>query len=238
MLTNPSALDIAARLALAATAGMVVGYNREAHSEAAGLRTTTLVCMAACLSMVLANLLLLIGGDQQPRSFLRADVLRLPLGVLTGIGFIGAGAIIKRGDAVQGVTTAATIWFMTIVGLTLGAGELALGVCVTIGAVLVLWALKRIELFMHRDYGAALTVCADAGEFTEAELRRLIDSAKHRIVSWAVTYRDGGASYEVRAEVEWSGRKSDRASAPPLIEALAGRAGVRQADWSPHQVSA
>src|SRR4051794_35136904 len=110
MLTNPTWSEIAVRLALAMVAGMVIGYNREARSQAAGLRTTTLVCVSACLSMVLANLLLNTPGPE-PKGFVRFDVLRLPLGVLTGIGFIGAGAIIRRGDAVMGVATAATIWF-------------------------------------------------------------------------------------------------------------------------------
>ena len=238
MLTNPTALDIAARLALSAVAGLAVGYNREARSQAAGLRTTTLVCLAACLSMVLANLLLLIGGDQQPKSFLRADVLRLPLGVLSGIGFIGAGAIIKREDAVQGVTTAATIWFMTMVGLTLGAGELALGVCVTAGALLILWALKHVERLMRRRYRAALTVSAEPAQFAEAELRRLLEASEHRIISWAVTYRDGGASYEARAELEWEGRVDDRSRPPTFFELLSTRAGILKADWSPQQVSA
>lgn len=237
MLTNPTSLDIAARLALAAAAGLAVGYNREARSHAAGLRTTTFVCVSACLSMVLADLLLMIGGPQEPRSFVRADVLRLPLGVLTGIGFIGAGAIVKRGDGVWGVTTAATIWFMTVVGLTIGAGELALGTGVTVAALLLLWGLKQAERLMRRNYRAALTVSADAAAWPEADLRRLIEGAKHRVVAWGVTYRDGGATYEVRAELEWTGRAAERSDTPALLQALISRPGVREADWSPQQMS-
>src|SRR5436305_14418381 len=126
MLTNLTWIDIALRLGLASVAGMLVGYNREARSQAAGLCTTTLVCVAACLSMVLANLLLETALPQSS-GVLRVDVMRLPLGVLTGIGFIGAGAIVRRGDSVVGVATAATLWFMTLVGLTFGAGQLVLG---------------------------------------------------------------------------------------------------------------
>ena len=76
-----------------------------------GSDTTVLVGLAACVAMIEANLLLSVGGKVTD-SFGSMDVLRLPLGVLTGVGFIGGGAILKRGDLVTGVTTAATLWAM------------------------------------------------------------------------------------------------------------------------------
>src|SRR5438128_8528925 len=86
MLLELSWQDAAIRLALAIVAGLVVGFNREERSQAAGLRTTVLVCLAACLAMVLANLLLDTSGKDQTK-FAQIDVLRLPLGILSGIGF-------------------------------------------------------------------------------------------------------------------------------------------------------
>jgi putative Mg2+ transporter-C (MgtC) family protein len=237
MLTNPTWPEIAARLLLAALAGVLVGYNREARSQAAGLRTTTLVCVAACLSMVLANILLATTG-KEAKSFAQMDVLRLPLGVLSGIGFIGAGAIVKRGDSVIGVTTAATLWFMTMVGLALGAGQLALGCAVTLGALAVLWVLKRADRAMNRRFRAALTVAAHPQQLPEPDLRRLVTGQGERIVAWAVTYRDGGESYEVRAELEWPGRDRDRAHPPAFLRELAARSGVSEVDWTPHAISA
>jgi putative Mg2+ transporter-C (MgtC) family protein len=142
---TPTWQDVLIRLALAVAAGLLIGFNREERSQAAGLRTTVLVCLAACLAMVLANELLDTTGKDQSK-FAQIDVLRLPLGILSGIGFIGAGAIIKRGDVVVGVATAATIWFMTVVGLCFGAGQLALGVGTTALAFLLLWTLRWIDL--------------------------------------------------------------------------------------------
>jgi putative Mg2+ transporter-C (MgtC) family protein len=236
MLTNPTWLDLFLRLAFATAAGMMIGYNREARSQAAGLRTTTLVCVSACLAMVLANLLLQMRGPG-PQSFLRADVLRLPLGVLTGIGFIGAGAIVRRGPAVIGVATAATLWFMTIVGFTFGAGQLALGWAVTGAGLFLLWALEWADGNIRRRFRSGLAVAGDLARFTEEDLRGVLQSAGQRVVVWAVTYRDGD-SFEVRAEVEWDGRPGDRANPPGFVHELSRRPGVREVEWTPHAVSA
>ncbi len=237
MLTNPSWLDIAVRLTLATLAGVAVGWNREAHSQAAGLRTTTLVCVSACLSMVLANLLMLTTGPD-PRGFVRVDVMRLPLGVLTGIGFIGAGAIMRRGDAVIGVATAATLWFMTLVGLVIGSGQLILGLAVTLVALSILSVLEWADGTISRRFLSGLTIYADPAHLPERELRELISGGGQKIVAWSVTYRDSGDSYEVHAELEWRGRTRDRATPPGFLQGLATRAGVRQLDWSPQQISA
>ncbi|CAN7220656.1 MgtC/SapB family protein [Phenylobacterium sp. LjRoot225] len=236
MLTDPTWLDIALRLGLATLAGVLVGYNREAHSQVAGLRTTTLVCVAACLSMVLANLMLKTEGPE-PRDFLRLDVMRLPLGVLTGIGFIGAGAIVRRGDSVMGVATAATLWFMTLVGLTFGAGQLGLGSAVTAAGLVVLSGLERVDHAIRRRFRAGLTVCAEPAHLPESELRDILRDCGHGVVAWAITYRDGGDSYEARAELEWYGQIGDRARPPDFLVGLVKRPGVRQVDWSPQAIS-
>jgi putative Mg2+ transporter-C (MgtC) family protein len=230
-------LDVAIRLGLAALAGILIGYNREARSQAAGLRTTTLVCVAACLSMVLANLMLKteLGISDE---IMRMDVMRLPLGILTGIGFIGAGAIVRREDVVVGVATAATLWFMTMVGLVIGAGQLVLGVAVTIAGLAMLWALEWADLNIHRRFRAILHICAEPDRFSESELRQVLDADGQRIIAWGVIYRDGGETYEARAELEWRGHTRDRARAPAYLQALATKSGVRQVDWTPEPISA
>jgi putative Mg2+ transporter-C (MgtC) family protein len=118
--------DIALRLAATAIAGALIGFNRGERGRPVGLRTTMLVCLAAALSMILVNLLLPMRG-RAADSYVSLDLMRLRLGILSGIGFIGAGAIVRRGNLVEGVTTAATIWYVTVMGLCLGAGRLGLG---------------------------------------------------------------------------------------------------------------
>jgi putative Mg2+ transporter-C (MgtC) family protein len=93
----------------------LIGINRSEHGHAAGLRTTLLVCLAASLSMLQVNLLLPMTGKTSS-SFAVMDLMRLPLGILSGMGFIGAGAIVRKDNFVHGLTTAATLWFVTGLG--------------------------------------------------------------------------------------------------------------------------
>jgi uncharacterized membrane protein YhiD involved in acid resistance len=118
--------DVALRLALTVGASILLGYNRSEHGKAAGMRTTLLVCLAASVAMLQVNALLPTAG-RASNSFVMNDLMRLPLGILTGVGFIGGGAILSRGDMVVGVTTAATLWLATVIGLCLGGGQIGLG---------------------------------------------------------------------------------------------------------------
>lgn len=151
MVLNPSWLDITLRLLLVIAAGALIGINREIGGHAAGFRTTILVGLAACLMMIQANLLLATLGKSQ-QSFASMDILRFPLGVLTGVGFIGGGAILKRGDLVIGVTTAATLWIMTAIGLCIGGGQLIVGCAAAVVAFVVLSPFKWFDrLIPHRQ---------------------------------------------------------------------------------------
>jgi putative Mg2+ transporter-C (MgtC) family protein len=110
--------------------------------------------------MIQANILLPLGG-KTPESFSVMDLMRLPLGILTGVGFIGGGTILKKGDLVTGVTTAATLWLVTVIGLCLGGGQLALGIVATALAVITLWILKWVDMIIPREHHAHLVVTSD-----------------------------------------------------------------------------
>jgi putative Mg2+ transporter-C (MgtC) family protein len=224
--------DAALRIALAIAAGALVGFNRQSQGQAAGLRTTILVCLAACLAMVLANLLLDTSG-KNPAKFAQIDVLRLPLGILSGIGFIGAGAIVRRGDIVVGVVTAATIWFMTVVGLCIGAGQLVLGLVAAVIAFAVLWVLHYVDKGIRRAFRGELRISARRDGLAEADLRRHLEDAGYSIVAWAITYEDAADHYEAHAELEWRGHESDRGREPEFIKPIANNPAVLKAEWSP-----
>jgi uncharacterized membrane protein YhiD involved in acid resistance len=147
--------DVLLRLALTLAGGAALGIERSEHSRPAGLRTVLLVCLAASVAMILANLL--IGTAGKPAgSFVQLDMMRLPLGILTGVGFIGAGAIIRRDEFVVGVTTAATLWFASVVGLCFGAGRLWLGVAAAALGIFILGGLRRAEAYLPQDHRASL----------------------------------------------------------------------------------
>jgi len=123
-------LEAGLRLLLAAVLGGVIGFQREMSHKPAGLRTHILICMGSTLFTVVS--VLGFTGNVDPS--------RIAAGVVTGIGFIGAGVIFRgmRGDKVMGITTAASIWVTAAVGIAAGAGLYIIAVATTIITVLVL----------------------------------------------------------------------------------------------------
>lgn len=169
----PTDSQILVRLALAVLAGALLGLNRGAHGHAAGFRTTILVGLAAAVAMVQAELLLAVDGKTSG-SFAVADILRLPLGILTGVGFIGAGTILRRGNLVTGITTAATLWMMTVIGLCFGGGQLRLGIEATLLSLFTLFILKWLDARLPREHRATLVLRADAAGSVTRELDALL----------------------------------------------------------------
>jgi putative Mg2+ transporter-C (MgtC) family protein len=223
--------DVALRLALTVAAGVLIGINRAERGRPAGLRTTLLVCLAASISMIQANLLLATAGKAED-SFVHLDLMRLPLGILTGMGFIGGGAILRRGDRIQGVTTAATLWFVTVIGLCFGGGQNLLGLAALALGLIVLWALKRLEVSIGEDRQATLTLRAAADGPTEEDIRAALRAAGFEMAFWKVTFT-GPANRRrrtLRCEVRWHGKRTDEPT-PPVVKELAGRVGVLKLRW-------
>jgi putative Mg2+ transporter-C (MgtC) family protein len=224
---NPTWDDIAIRLLLTFVAGAVIGLDRESSGHAAGLRTTILVGLAACLAMIQANLLLSAVG-KAPNSFSQMDVLRFPLGVLTGVGFIGGGAIFKRGDLVTGVTTAATLWVMTAIGLAFGGGQIALGSTGTAIAFVTLWALKRLDARIPRERRAILCIVRRQND-SPPDLENRLAHLGYRARFIKMVQKVGENHCVVSYEVRW--RRSETANPPTdLLEFLEKNYSVEMLD--------
>ena len=221
--------EVAIRLILTFIAGAIIGVNRSERGRAAGFRTTILVCLTASASMILGNLML--GTTGRPfNSFVTMDVMRLPLGILTGMGFIGAGAILHRANVVTGVTTAATLWFTTLMGFCFGSGEFLLGAWMLGLGVCVLWCMQWIEARWKQRQEATVRVLVEPDGPSQAELSSIIETDGHKINSCAARYAD--AENEWRFDVHWQATQDD-ASLPQFLERLAGHAGVKEVRWSP-----
>ncbi len=218
----------ALRLGLAVVAGGVIGCNRGERGEIAGLRTVILVSVAACVAMLQVNALLPLAG-KTPTSFVVMDLMRLPLGVLSGMGFLGAGAILRRGSRVAGVTTAATLWLMTIVGLCFGGGQLALGGVTTAIAAVVLWALKPVEGKLPRDHSAILVVVARRAEGLDERVRAAL--ARGQLEA---SYRSGAYGADGRVQlhyvVRWRSISVSREPSETLTLLRSGE-GVESVRW-------
>jgi putative Mg2+ transporter-C (MgtC) family protein len=223
--------EIALRLLLTVAGAALIGINRGEKGRAAGLRTTILVCLAASVSMIQVNLLLPLTGKASD-SYIVMDLMRLPLGILTGVGFIGAGSILRRDNVVLGVTTAATLWFVTVMGLCFGGGQLRLGLAALAIALVVLWLLKPIEESWKQERHATLTVEVDTDGPTEREITDAAMAAGYKVFSVAVKYETGSMIRELKCEVKWKGRASEFLP-PPFVAEMAERKGARKVDWQP-----
>jgi len=221
--------DILLRLAAAVLAGAILGYDRGTRGHIAGLRTTILICLAAAGAMIEANLTLSVVGKSET-SFTVMDALRFPLGILSGIGFIGAGAILKRGNMVTGVTTAATLWLVTVIGLILGGGYFLLGAATVVIAFIVLAALVHVEPLMRREHRGLLTVDLGRDGPSNDELRSVVAGAGYKITSLAVSC--AAERQQICCHVTWSSRHG-ATDVPPLVQQLVARPGILKVDWQP-----
>lgn len=223
--------DVAIRILCTIVAGALIGYDRGEHGRPAGLRTTMLVALAACLAMIEANYLLSTAG-KSPASFAVMDVMRFPLGILDGIGFIGAGAIVRRDNFVVGVTTAATIWFVTMLGLCFGGGQIAIGLVGSAIGVVILTVLKALEDRMKQDRLGKLSLVVEPSGPGESEIRSSLAQAGVTISSCAFTYSPGTRSTELNCDLRWKAAK-DENNVPDVIRCLSERAGVIRIAWNP-----
>ena len=132
------------RLFFAVVLGGLIGLEREFHGRPAGLRTHILVCLAATMVMVLPEFIGYQNKGTTGGIHFSIDMGRIITGVLTGIGFLGAGAIIRIGDIVRGLTTAACVWFTAALGIVIGSGHFFLAIIVTVIALIVLLIFDRI----------------------------------------------------------------------------------------------
>lgn len=144
-MTTLSDFELVRRLLTAAVLGAVLGFERELRQKSAGLRTNTLISVGSALFTLMSIEL----ADP-----IGADPGRIAAQIVTGIGFLGAGAIIRTGGNVHGLTTAATIWVNAAVGVAAGGGELRLATIATGLTVIVLLLLQPVEWAVNRRFGS------------------------------------------------------------------------------------
>ena len=224
--------DIGLRLVLTMLGCACIGFNREEHRMAAGLRTTLLVGLAAAFSMIQVNLLLNTAGKSTD-SFVVLDLMRLPLGILSGMGFIGAGAILRKENMVLGVTTAATLWFVTVMGLCFGGGQIGLGICALILGFIVLTGLKYLEHHSKRDHRAMLTLVGNEqspGEGRTPQIAHIIAHAGYKIAVSSITLGEKNVLIELKYDLRWYGHPAEKMP-PSFLHELSDIAHFARIEW-------
>jgi putative Mg2+ transporter-C (MgtC) family protein len=159
--------EILFRLFLAAILGALVGFEREVHGRPAGIRTYLILCLGSALVMVLSQYLSYGMVEELPPDALRVDPGRIAAQALTGIGFLGAGVILRYRDTIRGLTTAACVWVVCAIGLTIGAGFYLYGSVVAILTVVSLVGVKFFERRLKKDWYQEMTIVSQdlAGQF-------------------------------------------------------------------------
>ena len=167
------------RLIFSFLMGVIVGIERQYRRQEAGLRTFTLICLGSTVAMLVS-----IWIPQSYEGVLSGDPGRIAAQVLTGIGFLGAGAIIQSHGSIHGLTTAACIWVVAVIGLAVGAGMYIPAFIMTILTVSVLFSLERLERRMFLDgVNKILTIDCSTAEPDLRLIRQVLESQKVYIVA-------------------------------------------------------
>lgn len=159
-MTMDGTTEVVFRLLLGTLLGGIIGFERQTHGRPAGFRTQLLVCVA-CVLLMLISEGYYAGSAGVPGQF-RIDPTRIAAGAMTGVGFLGAGVILKTGATVQGLTTAACIWIVSAIGLAVGAGQYAAAITGFFITFISLWFLRILESRMPRTVYKYVTLTTDA----------------------------------------------------------------------------
>lgn len=175
------------RLLTAVLVGGAIGLDRAFRGRAAGFRTHILVCLASCVAMLLMDFQWLQEANQNTE-VMRLDPARMAQGMMTGIGFLGAGVIMQDRLSVRGLTTAASIWITACIGIVIGTGYYALALASTLLVIVTLAVFsKLIDLLPMRHYAQLVLRFRRGAHWNEEEVRELLK--QHRLVVSSLAYQ-------------------------------------------------
>jgi len=167
------------RIVLSGILSGIIGFEREKHGREAGLRTMLLVGTGVTTILISSfNVYNVFSNINNP--ILRIDPARIAYGVVTGIGFLGAGAIVKDKKRIRGLTTAACLWIVTSIGLAVGCGLYIISIFTTFFAVFVLYLLKKIEHKISPDIYNTITV------IVSEDTKNMIEELKNFIKNFGI----------------------------------------------------
>jgi putative Mg2+ transporter-C (MgtC) family protein len=191
--------DLALRMLLASVLGAAIGLEREIHEHPAGMRTHLLVALGSAIFTELS--IYAFSGPPAPNGSLPTDTSRVAAQIVSGIGFLGAGAILKYGTSIRGLTTAASLWTAAAIGMAAGAGEWLIAGMGTFIVVFSLWPLNALVERMHKPGTRELKVRLEVGRLDAlGDVSRLL--ADRRVEMAGInSQRIGKGRYEVELEL-------------------------------------
>ena len=221
-------LVITTHLLGALVAGGVIGLERSYHGRPAGFRTHTLVSLASSLLMLV--MLYQWKWLGTPAGIVQTDPTRMAQGIMTGIGFLGAGVIFKEGFSVRGLTTAASIWMTAAIGILFGIGFYFPAILATVLTLGVLALFRRIEALMpSRSYAYYYVRFHRDDTMSEDEVRKLLADHGFGVANMSYRLTDDGSCFEYRMVLQ----TGDSRNTSILAASLRGMKQVRTFQISP-----
>src|SRR5262245_40022881 len=210
-------LVILGRLAGAILTGAMIRFERTFHGRPAGFRTHARVCLASALLMCVTDYQM-HWMTEVPIEAIRADPTRMAQGIMTGIGFLGAGVIFKEGLTVRGLTTAASIWVTAAIGILVGIGFWYPAILGAVGVLLVLALFRLVERRLPSEFYAHMLRFARDRVMGEAEVQKMIRAHGFTIANLSSRLTEGGQQFEYRMTI----KSRDRKNAEKLSNHLRG----------------
>ena len=215
---------VVVRIVVAVVIGAAIGFERSFHGRPAGFRTHALVCVASALLM-LVTVYQSEWMTAVPLDAIRTDPTRMAQGIMTGIGFLGAGVIFKEGLTVRGLTTAASIWVTAAIGILVGIGFYLPALVGTVATLLILSAFRIIEMRLPSEFYAHHTLkFTREAVIPEDELRDLIGRYCFTIANLSHRLAEDGDVFEYRMVI----RSRDRRNAEKLSQHLRSVPSVKE----------
>jgi putative Mg2+ transporter-C (MgtC) family protein len=219
-LTGP----IVVKLLLASILGGLIGLEREIHGRPAGFRTHLLVSLGSCLFVLTSVHFYRLYGNFTSVGPIGTDPARIAAQVVTGIGFLGAGAIIREKASVRGLTTAACLWVAAALGMAVGAGMYVTATAVTALGLASLLLLKKVENKLKRDTYAAITIWSADLEGQKARIEQVMADSRLDIVKLSIEKNSENRETCFEFEVKLSASTS----AWTLIDKITSLSGVKR----------
>jgi putative Mg2+ transporter-C (MgtC) family protein len=214
-----SEVQIILRILVAMGLGALIGWERERRGQPAGLRTHIILCIGSALAMILSINL----------AYPNNDPARLAAQVITGIGFLGAGAIFRYGTGVKGLTTATSLWTMGIIGLACGMGMFLVAAGTTILLLFVLYWVEKLEIrYIHQAVNFNVEVVAANRKGLLKDLKKILSEPPRSISSTQIT-RD---MVEDVVEITFNIRSTDEDQADDLVSRLSAVKNIKKIEIS------
>ena len=216
------------KLALSAVIGAAIGFERETHGQAAGLRTNILVCVGSCLLMMLSlhmeELHRHLGVDQ---SVVRLDPARIASYAIASMGFLGAGAIITGRGSVRGLTTAASLWIVTAMGLAVGAGYMVPAVLSLVISLVILYGFRRIKGAFPRDEHTILTLKFDTRDRPLEQIKAVLNEFDLAIqfINYRVEFPSEVVTYRIRLQ------SKENKPWGQIVKRISASQGLKEFSW-------